>query len=329
MTETYNFVKLEIRVAGPLLRPFVKLGEESRMSHTTVFAPIVGAIVGSEDILGPDRRWVPTNAEQLQFKTEIMKMRDELPRFSKEELRHWANKNHEVLNAISRKEGFSIQLKPFGPDEFGVISILDVLVEWLIKGSAGTKILRGGKEYAAVSMDRTGTVGGQYHELFEVYVSENHTEPVVMLATKSGDRVFMTVAYTPAEGFVLSGRIDNIRKGLQKTSGYEALRFPMVDLNQQVDISWLIYMNTTDAQGRPWFISQALQQTKFKMNEVGARVKSEVAIGLMRYAAPRAPRTLIIDRPFYLWMERDGVTIPIMYSYIDEQDWKNPGSLEM
>ena len=72
-------------------------------------------------------------------------------------------------------------------------------------------------------------------------------------------------------------------------------------------------------------ISQALQQTKFKMNQFGARVKSAVAIAVSRAMSREVG--LDIDQPFYLWIERDGVTVPVMYAYLDQEDWKDPGNL--
>ena len=93
-----------------------------------------------------------------------------------------------------------------------------------------------------------------------------------------------------------------------------------------VDISWLQGLNTTDQKNLPWNISQAMQQTKFKMNCQGARVKSAVAIAV-RMCASVMPNIYTIDKPFLLWIEREGLDIPIMYAYLDKDTWKNPWSL--
>ena len=93
--------------------------------------------------------------------------------------------------------------------------------------------------------------------------------------------------------------------------------------------SWLIGMRTTMGEGhQEAVISQALQQTKFKMNQLGARVKSAVAIGISKTSASiEILEPIIINKPFFLWIERPGLSFPLMYAYIDEANWKNPGDL--
>ena len=34
-----------------------------------------------------------------------------------------------------------------------------------------------------------------------------------------------------------------------------------------------------------------------------------------------------IDKPFYLWIERPGMSIPLFTAYIDPIDWKKPDTL--
>ena len=298
------------------------------MSKTMVVAPIMGAIVGTEEILGKNRKWNAVNDTQREFLNKYFATRAELSGYSKEELRHWVSWVAEELNKILKEEGFDIQLQDFEPNEFGVVSILDVLVEWLVKGTEDHLVFKG-TEYPAVRMENTAEVDNEYKVLFESLTSTQHPLcPIALVHTQSGDKVYMTVADRAAEGFDLTNRINEIRTTLQRGEHYDYLKFPMVDLNQQVDIAWLMGMNTTDENtGNPAIISQALQQTKFKMNQFGARVKSAVAIGVVITSVPPPPRGLEIDRPFFLWIEREGITVPVMYAYLDQEDWKDPGNL--
>jgi serine protease inhibitor len=105
----------------------------------------------------------------------------------------------------------------------------------------------------------------------------------------------------------------------------------MIDLNETVDIGWLKEMLTVDEIGDSWKISQALQQTKFKMNETGAHVKSAVAIGVMRCVSFGRPPELhlVIDKPFLLWIAREGTSLPIFAAYLDEDVWKDPKNLTL
>ena len=128
-------------------------------------------------------------------------------------------------------------------------------------------------------------------------------------------------------GFDLSARVDAIRHSLgEAPDDYDTVTFPMVDLACREDLSWLLGLELGDSSGQQWTVSQALQQTRFQMNEVGARVRSASAMAVMGAAMDK--RDLVIDRPFYLWIERPGVTQPVLDAYLAEGDWRDPGRLE-
>jgi hypothetical protein len=181
--------------------------------------------------------------------------------------------------------------------------------------------------YPAVSMHENA--GG-----FSLFTSAAHTEPIMQIQTKSGDLVCMTSAELGASEKSMKRNLSLLEKIKtiaisEKTVCYDynGVIFPMVDLDQEVDISWLKGMLVTP----DFYIAQALQQTKFKMNEKGAHVKSAVALGLECTACPEKSMRLplVIDTPFYLWIERPGVTDPIFAAYVTEENWKDPKSLEL
>ena len=104
------------------------------MSSTMVVQPIVAALVKSEDILGKNRTWDAVNDVQQKFLKDFFSRRKELSGFPEKELKCWASWVAAELNAILKKERFDIKLEDFAEDEFGVVSILDVLAEWLKEG---------------------------------------------------------------------------------------------------------------------------------------------------------------------------------------------------
>ena len=109
---------------------------------------------------------------------------------------------------------------------------------------------------------------------------------------------------------------------------FGSLVFPMVQLDQQVELEWIVGMRTTDVDGRPVVITYGAQQTKLRINVKGAHVESAAGLA-MRVARmqPLPADDLVIDRPFFCWIERDGVSEPILAAYIDQEDWKDPGDL--
>jgi serine protease inhibitor len=64
------------------------------------------------------------------------------------------------------------------------------------------------------------------------------------------------------------------------------------------------------------------------MNEEGARAESAAAMGFKYAAAAIGPPPYVIDRPFILWMEKEGVTMPLFVGVFAEDSWKDPRSLE-
>lgn len=286
------------------------------MSTTTVTYPIVAALVKAEDILGLDRIWEAINSTQQRFLKEFFAAcRDEVGRIP--EIESVASWSVDEINAFLRERGFTIQLDPFDDRTFGVASVLDLLVEWLQKGEATVVITDDCRQFPGVRIDVSGV---------EFYTAPSHANPIACLKTRSGDEVYMTMLEQSPEGFDLVARAEHLSRTMGFNSKWGGLVFPMVDLDQKVDISWLLDMRTMGDDFQPAWITQALQQTILKMNEVGARAKSAVAIAVTRGMSMPKPDH-IINKQFLVWFERKGLNKPLFVGHITEEDWKNPGSI--
>lgn len=298
------------------------------MIYSQVIWPIVAALWGAFGYIeAPSIRNVrAVNDQQAVFLERYMQDKEVLKAFSPDELRTWVSKDADELNGILKQEGFGIQLNPFRPTEFGVVSILDVMMKWLHEGQRSSIIRTQG-----------ASEGGARYEAFELkdgfYVGqlEGYAHPIITIKTKNEDgalgkdSVHLTVADEALGGDKLWEKILKLRMLERKEiEEYTHVVIPMIDYDQSFKLDWLLGLNVGG-----WFISQALQQTKFKMNDKGARVKSAVAIAMMRSAMPMPSNKLIIDKPFYLWIEREGVPYPIFTGYLDEQFWKEPKNLDL
>lgn len=303
------------------------MAKEQLESVTATFTPIVTALVKAEDILGPDRDWKAINTAQAQFLGRYFAKRDEITKalidaspeqpFKVESI---ASYTAEEINAFLAKKGFNIALEPFtDPGEFGTASVMDVLVKWLHPGTSTQLVAADQQTYPAARL-RQGV---------DIEMSSLTRKPVVFINTQNPDyKVGLTVPNEPiTEAFELLDFVENIRNNgfLFRQYDYRGVIFPKVSLDQRVNIYWIKRMNTTGNDGLPAIITQALQQTKYRMNEIGARAESAVALGFTRTISP-AP--LVIDRPFVCWMERTGVSLPLFAGYINYADWKDPASLE-
>jgi hypothetical protein len=288
---------------------------QSCSSLTVVMFPIIAALLAPEgDFIPDDAQWDAINSQQTFFLKNFFSQKEELRNFSSKEIKAWASSDYNVLNKIARENGFDIQLNEFGPDEFGSLAIFDVLIEWLKKGSL-TSIRYNDQVYQAAALTK---------DIYKIYGINNgiYPHPIVEIQTKSKDRVFMTIAASNdnLNAFNLVETINNLREimrhvdsnGICRLFNYDSVVFPCVDLNQQVDISWLKGMRSNEL-----YVNQALQQTKFKMDEKGARVQSSVMTSMARCM----PLVLTINKPFYIWIERENCTIPVFMGYIDSSDW--------
>ncbi len=284
------------------------------MSTTIVTYPVVAALKIAEEILGPDRVWNLTNDMQRRFLSDFCAACWEeaqgIP-----EIESIASFSADEINAFLREHGFTIQLVPWSPPDFGVASVLDLLVEWIKAGEATVVTADDGRQFPGV---RIGNAGVQF------FSAPGHPDPIAGLETKSGDHGYMTMLDQPPHGFDLVAKAQELTRNKQPSEDYGRLIFPMVDLNQEVDISWLIGMSTCGDDGLPAIVAQALKQTKLRMNEVGARAESAVAIAFLR-AKPQPDH--VINRPFLVWFERDGLSQPLFVGHITPDDWRNPGSL--
>jgi hypothetical protein len=287
-------------------------------TQTSVFVPMVHAVSHVDDMLGANRQWHPVNGQQGKFLVIFDKARKEIGIIPESELKYKVSDDYAVLNKFLADNGFSIQLRQFNKSkrEFGVVSIMDIIMKWLKEGVVTVITTLSREQYPAFRLD----------EGVDFFSYKSHSEVIARIQTKTGDFVFITMS-EPFSSFELTGRTQELSENLSLVRDYNRVVIPMVDLNHEVDISWLTGMNTEDREGDGWFIAQALQQTKLKMNQLGVRVKSAVAISLERCCA-MPKEELVINRPFLMWIQRKGISIPLFSGWISADNWKDPGNLK-
>ncbi len=298
------------------------------MSRTVCVYPQVGAFVEAENaFLGPNRewQWKPGDKKQEDFARRLESCRGEVSRIP--ELSGIASRSHEVINQFLASKKFDIRLDPFPPANseakpWGAASVLDVMVEWITEGT----------QRPIWSDDRSARFEGvELKDGVRIFVTPGREEPIVRVTTKSGDVVYMSMCDSGEPNMdTLLDTVGEWSRNLVPHYGYRGVVFPMIDLDERPDISWLVGLRTYDNEGFLNEVTQALQQTKFKMNEKGARVKSAVAIGGMRTTSMPMPEPppYVINKRFMLWVVREGLTMPLFVADLTEENFKNPGSLE-
>lgn len=290
------------------------------MSRTACMYSIVGAVKAAEKFLGPNRQWRKINEDQRRFLVDFFNVcREEIDEIK--EIESFASRNADEINNFLKKRGFSIHLQSFTEYEFGAASVLDLLVEWVQKGDITEIITEDKRSFPGVCI-RNG---------ISFIYSASHEHPIVRLETKSRDMVFMTMFDDCSlSGFDLIGKTELLlmhRRFVPYGDRFGGLRFPMVNINQEIDIGWLKGMQTISEDNWPYYISQALQQNKLRINEIGARAQSATAIAVRMTSAMPPPLDYTINRPFLVWFKRKGLSKPIFAAYVTEEDWRNPGDI--
>ncbi len=293
-------------------------------SATFVPLPIIQALTAGEQFFGGNKHWTAVNENQQHFLKQYNPHRRSLSHFNDTELQAWVSYNADELNDIASQKGFSITFEPFAPNEFGILSILDVVLTWLEKGtenSVRSKIDATHEQiFKAVRLEKGVTVYYPHNSL--------HRFPIVRVESNGPDTVYMTIANEQLEGFALAEKIKELKQTMAPQPKLEAdaeLIFPVVNLDQKVDIGWLLGMHQY-VGGDKFTITQAKQQTKLKLDESGAHVESAVMIAIECTSCGFEPEPIVIDKPFYIWIERAGCQSPILYGYIDTDCWEQLGT---
>lgn len=295
------------------------------MSNTSAVFPIVRALQAATEFGKATTGWSPRGegAElQARYIPLLALLERQLQAFSPEELKAVASKDVDVINSFLKENGFDIALEPFQDEEsFGVASVMSVLVKWMTAGEI-TELESLRKYYKAVLLK----------DDLQFTTVPGHPHVIAHVKTQNGDVVHMTKADN-----MIGNHLDLLEKckalgesGVANHQ-YDELVFPMVDLNQEVDISFFMEMNFqgTGADGGEGTlaIKQAKQQTKFQMNNIGAKAESAAAFE-MALECCFMTQQLVLDEPFYVWMTRDGLDMPYFAGYINRDDWKDPGELK-
>lgn len=99
-------------------------------------------------------------------------------------------------------------------------------------------------------------------------------------------------------------------------SGLDSLCIPKLDFNLEHTFTELTHRNFENEGWEKWFISEALQWIRFRLNEKGALLKSEARLrGMMGM-----PRRHVFDQPFLLYLKRKDAKYPYFAMWVDNDE---------
>lgn len=217
------------------------------------------------------------------------------------------SKSADDINAFLTENGFDIKLDKLDPGGVAVASILKILMSWVYEGVDCDINAKNGQKYKGVKMlkniecftspDIEGyIVRIQPHEDFSLYLATIPSQP-----------------FDEQSMFALANELSKAKGGQFHIN---SVSFPEVEMNCHPDISWLCGLSA----GRD-FISQAVMQTKFKLDKYGAKAEAAVAVAVSR-GISFDQKHVVFDKPFIAWIEKPGIEIPIFVSWCDYDSWK-------
>lgn len=263
--------------------------------------------------------WKGQNPEQERFLDWFAAHRDELSKL--EHLTAKVSDQAEELNAKLREHGFPNMFSELPKDGFGVVAILDMLVEWLEECTVST-VDR--SDDGNVSTYPAFKVPSQGSEVYEVH---GFDEPLVRLRTKTGDSLWLMKHPQPASGLDLAELSQRVlEKPRVAVYRYSSAVVPKLEHQPEVDMSWLPGLTTSDGN---WYVDEAFQLFRLRVNEKGARVK--VATGMtIRATAIWVEEPYVFDEPFVgFFTQKGSPNLALAGFFADTDSWKEPeGSLE-
>ena len=173
--------------------------------------------------------------------------------------------------------------------EIIVLTILNIVVEWLETGIPYNK--------------------GQYEGILLKSGFDVFDNAVVRLETKTGDLVYIRAGVVEAPNvWSFVEAVNDLSEDTKRAGfeNYEEVVFPRTNVvDQEIDMSKVLGLRCCEIAR----VVKAKQKVNFSMDEVGAKVKVEVEVVMMR-GMSRPPKRFVIDGPFVVWVVKRNSNIP-------------------
>lgn len=149
---------------------------------------------------------------------------------------------------------------------------------------------------------------------FSISVAKHiHEHPVVRVAAKNGITVCLSVVdCSPEKCYDFIPLIDRLTKVKTPSSEWNGVSFPVVDFFTEETLSILVGLKYKSSYHEKT-IEKAVSYCKFSLSPNNKHGMYDTVSGV----------NYIIDRPFLLWIEKGGLTIPLFAAVFCEDKWKS------
>lgn len=222
------------------------------------------------------------------------------------------------LNRFLKENGFDIQLTPWHVDRktVGAASVFAQTVAWVEPGTVFSFRVKNEQKVQGVRMHSST-------ETFSVYLDKRDQPAVVRLNTLNAvkdtdgavigrEEVYLMPCTAQVAGWDLHDTTNYIQDVVawNRTGKFDYLMFPAAKGVVKPDLSWLHGMELQDSSNT-WWITQALQEVQFYIDEKGAGGK----VGTAMAATRSISNNFIIDTPYVMWFKHSGLTVWVNYAH--------------
>lgn len=239
--------------------------------------------------------WNPQNDRQF----DIVKAKKAIKLELIPELESISSKDVEVINQFLADRGFNIRLSPEMLPGWAAASVLNVKTQWKNEAES-TEFTKNDETFDAFSME-TG---------FTFYKNG-----IIELIIEGSDRLFISMQSDVPEKLDIWISQQDVQD--REWIYVDKIVIPKIEYNKEVDISWMVGMSNSNGD----WISQAIQETRFKMDEKGSHLESAAAMYLISGSMSVQEVIYTIDEPFVLWITRPGLETPLLAAYFDTDVW--------
>lgn len=278
------------------------------MFYTSSWWVLIQALYQTSLFLGLNN-WIPNTPAQYTFLTHFYApLVKQIACFNPGELTAWAHQNSSELNAIVGSQGFSLQFAPTAyAYSINIASFLNIKEQSICKGTKTAiehEITH--QKYAAIKLTRD----------FEVYATALHSHPLACIHMRNGDSVWIT----PSNNYCAEPDFEYIRMLRSENKildySYTDIIFPDFIFSKEMSVESL-----QGLQLGQWRINQTLVKVLCLLDCQQSIPTNKIAsYNTIDY---QAHKTMLINQPFLLWIERPALHEPLFAACISEQYWKN------
>lgn len=140
--------------------------------------------------------------------------------------------------------------------------------------------------------------------------AKNSTDEIILGEVEPKSNLMET--YKNIEARIKSGSSAKLAYG-------DKLMIPKFDFNIKHSYEELLGKNIKNKGFEDYFIIKAMQETRFKLDEKGVKLRSEARIGASK-SAPVQGKQLIFNKPFIFYMKEKGAEYPYFMMWVDNSE---------